>query len=122
MAVPAFAAAPALGPAAALLASAALGLAGFGLAATAQAETGFGSAPEYRAPEYRAPEYHWCPGDDWNPEWGFNWEWALCHDDHHRDIDGDNHRYDRLGPPPPGVDPGIWYPLPPCGPLACWES
>jgi hypothetical protein len=29
--------------------------------------------------------YHWCPGDDSLPEWGFNWDWALCHDDHHRE-------------------------------------
>jgi len=37
-----------------------------------------------------APRYYQWPGDDWHPEWGFNWEWALCHDGHHRDIDGDD--------------------------------
>lgn len=91
--------------------SAGLGVAGLGLATTAAAR------PAY-AP---APTYHWCPGDDWQTEWGFNWEWALCHDDHHRDIDGADHHYDFWGPPPPGVNPSVWYPLPPCGPLECWR-
>ena len=38
------------------------------------------------------PSYHWCPGQDWHPEWGDNWDAGTCHDDHHRDIDGDDHR------------------------------
>jgi hypothetical protein len=38
--------------------------------------------------------YHWCPGDFWDPGWGFNWEWSGCHDDWHRDIDGDRHDRD----------------------------
>jgi hypothetical protein len=41
-----------------------------------------------------APMYHWCPGDFWDPGWGFNWEWSGCHDDWHRDIDGDRHDRD----------------------------
>ena len=41
-----------------------------------------------------APLYHWCPGDFWDPGWGFNWEWFACHDDWHRDIDGDWHDRD----------------------------
>ena len=41
-----------------------------------------------------APLYHWCPGDFWDPGWGFNWEWLACHDDWHRDIDGDWHDHD----------------------------
>jgi hypothetical protein len=66
-----------------MLVSGGLGLAGLGLASgTAQAEPGF------------APLYHWCPGDGWHPEWGNNWDPGTCHDDHHRDIDGDNHSRD----------------------------
>ena len=99
----------ALGLAAAMVAAVGLGLGWQGPAATGRAEPGSG------------PNYHWCPGDDWPPEWGFNWEWALCHDDHHRDIDAADHRYDFLGPPPPGVNPSVWYPLPQCGPLLCWR-
>jgi len=41
-----------------------------------------------------APLYHWCPGDIWDPGSGFNWEWLACHDDWHRDIDGDWHDRD----------------------------
>jgi hypothetical protein len=84
-----------------------LGLSGLGLASgTAQAVPG------------PFPAYHWCPGDDWHPEWGFNFDWGACHDDHHRDFDGDNHdhdywagdqgRGDRGGPPP-------WQPWMPWG-------
>jgi hypothetical protein len=87
--------------------SAGLGLAGLGLAAgTAQAE------PD------RFPAYHWCPGDDWHPEWGDNWDGGVCHDDFHRDMDGNDHsrdwggrdngRDDRGGPPP-------WQPWLPWG-------
>jgi hypothetical protein len=58
---------------------------GLGLASgTAQAEPGFGPVPLY----------HWCPGEFWHPEWGFNFDWNTCHDDHHRDGDGDNHNND----------------------------
>jgi hypothetical protein len=58
---------------------------GLGLASgTAQAEPGFRPAPLY----------HWCPGEFWRPEWGFNFDWNTCHDDHHRDGDGDNHNND----------------------------
>jgi hypothetical protein len=62
--------------------TAGLGLAGFGAAANAQAQPG----PH--------PTYHWCPGDDWHPEWGNNWDAGTCHDDHHRDIDGWDHSRD----------------------------
>jgi hypothetical protein len=66
-----------------MVVSGGLGLAGMGLASgTAQAEPGF------------APLYHWCPGDDWHPEWGFNFDWGTCHDDHHRDGDGGDHSRD----------------------------
>jgi hypothetical protein len=41
--------------------------------------------------------YHWCPGDFWRPEWGLNFDWNTCHDDHHRDGDGDNHDHDFWG-------------------------
>jgi hypothetical protein len=43
------------------------------------------------------PDYHWCPGDFWRPEWGFNWDSGNCHDDHHRDIDGPDHGRDWWG-------------------------
>jgi len=66
-----------------MLVSGGLGLAGLGLASgTAQAEP------------VVAPLYHWCPGDGWHPEWGNNWDPGTCHDDHHRDIDGENHSRD----------------------------
>ena len=72
-----------VGLAAAIVATGGLGLAGMGLASgTAQAEPGF------------APLYHWCPGDNFLPEWGFNFDWFTCHDDHHRDGDGWDHSRD----------------------------
>jgi hypothetical protein len=43
------------------------------------------------------PSYHWCPGKDWHPEWDNNWDAGTCHDDTHRDIDGDNHNNDYWG-------------------------
>jgi hypothetical protein len=46
------------------------------------------------------PRYHWCPGDFWRTEWGFNFDWNTCHDDHHHrdgDGDGDNHNNDFWG-------------------------
>lgn len=57
------------------------------------------------------PDYHWCPGDNFDPGWGNNWEPNACHDDWHRDADGydrsrDYRPYDdrggdfRDGPPP----------------------
>ena len=27
------------------------------------------------------PDYHWCPGQFWDPGWGFNWGGDRCHDD-----------------------------------------
>ncbi|HME75943.1 MAG TPA: hypothetical protein VKI00_09890 [Mycobacterium sp.] len=83
------------GLAATMVATGGLGLAGLGLASgTAQADI----AP--------VPQYHWCPGDNWEPGWGDNWNWGGCHDDHHMDADGWDHshdwwgdRDDRGGPP-----------------------
>ena len=43
------------------------------------------------------PAYHWCPGEMWRPEWGFNWDGGNCHDDHHRDMDGFSHDHDWWG-------------------------
>ncbi|CRZ14435.1 Secreted protein antigen [Mycolicibacterium neworleansense] len=31
------------------------------------------------------PDYHWCPGEFWHPEWGFNWGGDRCHDDFYFD-------------------------------------
>ncbi len=55
-----------------IAASAAIAASGLGLAATANA------AP---APELPAPTYHWCPGEFWDPIWGFNMNWGECHAD-----------------------------------------
>jgi hypothetical protein len=87
---------PFVGLAATMVATGGLGLAGLGLASgTAQAD--IGPVPLW---------YHWCPGDFWDQGWGFNWDWGFCHDDFHRDIDGDNHdrdwRWDQRG------DQGPW--------------
>jgi hypothetical protein len=62
-----------------------LGLAGVGAATVAAAQVGY------------VARYHWCPGDFWRPEWGFNFDGNTCHDDHHRDGDGDNHNNDFWG-------------------------
>ena len=58
-----------------------LGLVGVGAPTVATAQVG------------DFPSYHWCPGDFWHPEWGFNFDWTTCHDDYHRDGDGDNNDY-----------------------------
>jgi hypothetical protein len=72
-----------------------LGLVGLGLASgPAQAEPG------------PFPAYHWCPGDFWDPGWGNNWDGGFCHDDFHRDMDGDNHDRDWHGDQ--GRDQGPW--------------
>jgi hypothetical protein len=87
----------------AVLVSAGLGLAGLGLAAgTATAEPVF------------APQYHWCPGDYWDPGWGFNWYGNGCHDDHHADAWGTDYSHDWWGGPPPPP----WAPPPPPPPWA----
>lgn len=31
----------------------------------------------------------------WHPEWGNNWDGGVCHDDFHRDMDGNDHTRDR---------------------------
>lgn len=59
--------------------SAGLGLAGLGAAAVAEAQP----AP--------LPTYHWCPGEFWDPAWGWNWEGGRCHDDHWRDGEPRDH-------------------------------
>ena len=59
------------------------------------APLGSGVASGHASPEVGSlPDYHWCPGDFWRPEWGFNWDRGVCHDDHHRDIDGFSHDND----------------------------
>lgn len=76
------------------------GAASFGLASgTAQAAPGF------------IPDYHWCPGQFFDPNWGPNWDQNVCHDDFHRDNDGNFHGNDyRGGPPPPQyAAPGNYY-------------
>jgi hypothetical protein len=62
-----------------------LSLAGLGAATAADAQIG------------EFPSYHWCPGEDWHPEWGDNWDAGARHDDRHRDGDGDNHNNDFRG-------------------------
>ena len=112
--------------AATLLAGASFGL----ITGTAQAAPGF------------IPTYHWCPGQGFDPGWGPNWDPNVCHDDFHRDNDGDFHGNDyhggppdfrdgppdfRGGPPPPDhaepgnyfVPPGYTGPPPPPG---GWQS
>ncbi|MDT5131318.1 MAG: hypothetical protein QOE41_629 [Mycobacterium sp.] len=66
-----------------MMVTSALGLAGLGLAS--------GSAQAVVGP---VPDYHWCPGDFWHPEWGNNWDGGVCHDDFHRDMDGNDHTRD----------------------------
>jgi hypothetical protein len=95
-----------------VLLSGGLGLAGWGL----------GDGIAQAQPLAPIPTYHWCPGDDWHPDWGNNWDGGNCHDDHHRDADFDNHDRDywgdrgpdRWGPPPPQP---YWGPPPPCVPF-----
>ncbi|MCV7353164.1 hypothetical protein [Mycobacterium parmense] len=72
-----------------------LGLAGLGVATDAQAHPG--------------PFPQWCPGDNWDPGWGNNWDWNHCHD-----WRGGPGGWDRGpgGPPPPGG----WGPGGPGGP------
>lgn len=55
--------------------TAGLGLAGLGMVIIAQAQPG------------PFLDYHWCPGEQWNPGWGNNWDQGACHDDHWRDGD-----------------------------------
>ena len=69
----------------AVVISSGVGLTGLGVG------IGIGTAGAEPAP---VPMYHWCPGDFWDPLWGFNWEGSVCHDDWHRDIDGDRHDRD----------------------------
>jgi hypothetical protein len=69
----------------AVVISGGVGLTGLGVG------IGIGTAGAEPAP---VPMYHWCPGDFWDPLWGFNWEGSVCHDDWHRDMDGDRHDRD----------------------------
>ena len=76
--------------AATAITTAGLGLAGLSAASVAEA------AP---AP---FPDYHWCPGQWWDPSWGFNWGGDRCHDDNYFD-----------GKPHDGGHwhgPGPWHP------------
>ncbi|WP_100473048.1 hypothetical protein [Mycobacteroides abscessus] len=81
-----------------IAASAAIAASGLGLAATANA------APAPALPS--APTYHWCPGEFWNPIWGFNMNWGECHADGILDRDrpddwrGDDGRWRNNGPGP----------------------
>lgn len=68
---------------------------------------GIATAAQARA----VPAYHWCPGQPWDSTWGLNWDSSQCHNEHHRDADGDDHSRDvgdARGPEgfePPGFDP-----------------
>lgn len=89
------------GLAATVVATGGLALAGLGLASgTAQADIG------------PMPVYHWCPGDNWDPGWGNNWDWGVCHDDWNRYENG-------WGPPPP---PPPWQPWQQWGPPPPWQQ
>ena len=48
------------------------------------------------------PDYHWCPGQDWDPGWGNNWDSGRCHDDFYGD--GDPHDAGHWH------GPGPWHP------------
>lgn len=39
--------------------------------------SGTGQAAPHPAP---VNHYHWCPGQQWNPSWGNNWDQNNCHD------------------------------------------
>jgi hypothetical protein len=52
---------------------------------TGQGLASVGAATVASAPVGEFPSYHWCPGEDWHPEWGDNWDAGTCHADHHRD-------------------------------------
>jgi hypothetical protein len=93
-----------VGLATTVLVTGGLGMAAWGLAA--------GTAEAVPGPMLM---YHWCPGEHWDPTWGWNWDWTVCHDDHHRDIDDGNHDRDWWGGPPP---PAAWAPPPPWAPAA----
>jgi hypothetical protein len=61
---------------------------------TALGLTGVVAATDAQARPAPSPEYQWCPGQFWDPGWGNNWDGGNCHDDHHRDRDGNDHRND----------------------------
>ena len=56
-------------------------LAGGGLAVSAFGLAG-GPDPWAQAAPAPMPDNHWCPGDNWDPAWGnnYNWNWNQCHD------------------------------------------
>ena len=68
--------------------------------------TAVGAAVDAQAQPAPMPDYHWCPGQWWDPGWGFNWDGGNCHDDHHRDMDGWDHHRDSGGPGGPDHPPG----------------
>ena len=113
-------------------------LAGAGLAAVLAGAAGLGlSAGTAQAEPGNIADYHWCPGQYYDPGWGPNWDRNVCHDDHHRDNDGDFHGNDyrggppdyRDGPPPPPPQfaaPGNYYTPPgydgPPPPPGGWQA
>ncbi|PQM53010.1 hypothetical protein C5U48_06260 [Mycolicibacter virginiensis] len=83
--------------------------------------TGLGVAAQVQALPAPMPAYHWCPGQIWDSAWGMNWEKNECHDDHHRDRDGNDHSRDFRGDQrgPGGINqhgPQGPHPQPPHGP------
>jgi hypothetical protein len=98
------------------------------------------AGPAAAAPSF--PDYHWCPGQFFDPGWGPNWDQGVCHDDNHRDNDGDFHGNDfhrddyrrdddrrdddRGGPSPQFAAPGNYYTPPgyngPPPPPGGWQS
>ena len=112
-------------------------LAGTGLAAVLAGVAGLGlSAGTAEAAPGGFADYHWCPGQYYDLGWGPNWDQNVCHDDHHRDNDGDFHGNDyrdgppeyRGGPPPPPqfAAPGNYYTPPgydgPPPPPGGWQA
>ncbi|HEY2503532.1 MAG TPA: hypothetical protein VGI68_19500 [Mycobacterium sp.] len=64
------------------------------------------------------PSYHWCPGDQWDPAWGnnYNWDWNQCHDWQGPAGQGASAGWGPWGPPPP------WAPPPPPPPAWAPEA
>jgi hypothetical protein len=65
------------------------------------------------APSAPVPTYHWCPGDQWNQEWGPYQNWNNCHDWEGPGYGGPA----GYGPPPPWAPPP-----PPPPPWAPWAQ
>ena len=82
-----------------VLASGGLALSAFGMA----------GGPDIRAEAapVPAPSYHWCPGDQWDPVWGNNWDVNHCHDWQGAggQAQGGPAGWGPWGPPPPWAPP-----------------